>query len=324
MRESLQEIRKLYGDQSLFLLSDFTPVEVEAIPTGSYLLDHALGVGGIPRGRITEIFGVDSSGKTTLCQHIVAGAQKEGLTCAFIDVENAIDFDYAAACGVNFDSLYISQPDFAEEALTIAEILIHSGEIGLVVIDSIAALSPEKESDGKFQDINVTGMLRAKLLNVFFRRTVTAMRKNRVAVVLTNQMRDNTKSFFGGLQTTGGRGLKHYASVRVKLEREYRGEIKSGGGVVGCNIVATVKKNKVAPPFKKASFAIMAGTGIDMAADVLTTSEVLGVVQKRGPYYTYDGEVLAKGKANSISALRENPELATEMGSVCRRMLDGE
>jgi len=322
MQDTLKEIRKLYGDEALFLLSDFAKPDVESISTGALLLDHALGVGGIPRGRITEIFGVDSTGKTTICQHIVANAQKIGLVAAFIDVENAVDFDYATACGVDFDTLYISQPDFAEEALGIAEILIKSGEVGLVVLDSIASLSPEKESESdEFKDINVTGMLRAKLLNTFFRRTMSAIRRNDVAVVLTNQMRDNTKSFFGGLQTTGGRGLKHYASVRIKIEREYQGEVKSGGEIIGHTIVATIKKNKVASPFKKAKFVILAGSGIDSVADILTTAELLGIVNKRGAYYTYEGEVIAQGKAKTISALRRNLELAATLEALCKEML---
>jgi len=323
MTDFLKEIRKTYQEESLFLLSQFPRQEVSAIPTGSLLLDSALGVGGIPRGRYTEIYGIDSVGKTTLCQHIIANAQALGLTAAFIDVENALDFDYAGACGVDFETLYISQPDFAEEALGVAEILIKSKEVHLIVLDSIAALSPEKESEGEFADQNIIGMLRAKMLNAFFRRTAVHIRKNNVAVVFTNQMRDNTKSFFGGLKTTGGRGLKHYASVRIDLKKKYKGEIKEGDTIVGQDIIAVIKKNRVAPPWKNGVFSILAGYGIDRPTDILMASEFLGIVNKRGAYYVLDGEVIAKGRFNTIKSLRDNPELVLDLEGKCKEMLNG-
>jgi len=323
MEETLRQIHKRYNDESLFLLSSFPKQDVEAIPTGSLLLDNALGVGGIPRGRYTEIYGVFSSGKTTLCQHIIANAQKQGLVCAYIDVENAIDFDYAAACGVDFDGLYISQPNFAEEALGIAELLVDSKDVGVIVIDSIAGLSPEKESDGEFADLNPAGMMRAKLLNTFFRRTAVAVRKNNVAVIFTNQMRDNTRSMFGGMSTPGGKGLQHYASVRLELKKKYKGEIKEGGEIVGQEIEVVVKKNKVAPPWKQAIFSIMAGNGIDAETDTLGAAETLGVVFKRGPYYVYNDETIGQGKVKTITALKETPELYEAIRKECKEILNG-
>jgi len=323
MEDVLKQIHKRYNDESLFLLSSFPKQDVEAIPTGSLLLDNALGIGGIPRGRYTEIYGVFSSGKTTLCQHIIANAQRQGLVCAYIDVENAIDFDYAAACGVDFEKLYISQPNFAEEALGIAELLIDSGEVGVIIIDSIAGLSPEKESEGEFADLNPAGMMRAKLLNTFFRRTAVAVRKNGVAVIFTNQMRDNTRSMFGGLSTPGGKGLKHYASVRLELKKKWKGEIKSGDEIVGQEIEVIVKKNKVAPPWKQAIFAIMAGDGIDTETDILSAAEWTGLVFKRGSYYVYNDETIGQGRVKTINTLKENPELLEAMKKECEEIFNG-
>jgi len=322
--DCLEEIRRTYSEESIFLLRQFPQKEVEAISSGSLMLDAALGVGGIPMGRYTEIFGIDGSGKTTLCQHIIANAQEAGLTCAFIDVENAVDPDYAQICGVNFDTLYMSQPDFAEEALGIAEILIRSGEVHLIVIDSIAALSPEKESEDKFQDKPVTGMHRAKLLNVFFRRTASRIRKNNVAVVMTNQMRDVVGSFFGGFKPPGGHGLKHYASVRIRLSRKRSGELKSGGAIIGQDIDFSVVKNKVGSPYINDKFTILFGYGIDMATDIATCAATLGILGKRGAYYVYDGETIAQGRTNAIAKLRDNVELLHLLREECKEMLKNE
>lgn len=321
MEDTLNEIRKRYSDEAIFLLGDFPKKDVNVIRTGSLLLDHALGVGGIPRGRYTEIFGIDGSGKTTLCQHLVANAQREGLTCAFIDVENAVDLDYAKVCGVDLDSLYFSQPNFAEEALGITELLVKSGEVGLVVIDSIAALSPQKESDDEFIDRNVTAMHRAKLLNVFFRRTTPWMRKYDVAIVLTNQMRDIVGSFYGGIKPVGGHGIKHYASVRVRLSRRKDGEIKSGGQVVGQEIEFLIVKNKVADPYKTDKFAILFGYGIDRETDIALCSATLGILDKHGSYYRVGGETIAQGKANLIAWLKDNPDYTNELDNQCREVL---
>jgi len=318
-RETLDQVRKEYNDEALFLLSDFPTKKVNSIPTGSLLLDDALGVGGIPRGRITELYGIESAGKTTLCQHIVANVHRQDELAAFIDVEHAIDIAYAEKCGVDLDRLYLAQPNFAEEALGVAEILIRSGEVGVIIIDSIASLSPEKEQEGEFEDKNVTGMLRAKMLNTFFRRTKNYLRKHDIALVLTNQMRDNTKSFFGGLKTTGGHGVKHYASVRISLWRD--DAIKDSGREVGLKVDATVKKNKVARPFRKAKFAILEDYVIDVPTDILVASVELGIVKKRGPYYKLDGEVIGHGESNTISELRENLELRNKLEEICRDII---
>jgi recombination protein RecA len=318
---TLKKIKKTYEEESLYLVSEFPKQEVEVIPTGALLLDEALGVGGIPKGRVTEIYGPQSVGKTTLCQHIVANAQAQGDLATIIDVEHALDIDYARRCGVKWDELYLSQPNFAKEALGVAEILIESGEADLIIIDSIASLSPEKESEGEFEDKNVTGMQRAKLLNVFFRRVLPDLQKHNVALVLTNQMRDNTNSFWGGLVTMGGHGVKYYSSVRIKLWRD--STIEDSGQEIGQVVEATIKKNRVAPPFKKAKFSIVGSDGIDKAGDVLNTAVEIGVIQKRASYYKYKGDVLAQGEANTIKHLKENPELVKELDAKCRDELFG-
>jgi len=300
MEDTLQEIKKLYGDMAIYLVSQFPKQELDVISTGSLLLDNAIGVGGIPRGRITEIFGIDGVGKTTVCQHLVANAQKAGLNCAFIDVENALDLSYMEMCGVDLDSLYLSQPNFAEEALGIADMLIKDGNFGLVVLDSVAALTPQKEVDEpEFKDRNITGMQRAKLLNVFFRRAANHIRENNVSVVFTNQMRDNVGSFFGGFVQPGGHGLKHYASVRIRLNRKKAGQVKVGKEVVGQDIEFIVIKNRVGNPYKTSKFTILFGYGIDRETDILTCAEELGIVHKRGAFYVLDGEVIGQGKAKA-------------------------
>lgn len=319
---TLKQLRKQYTDTAVFLLDQFPKKEMLSIPTGSMLLDKAIGVGGIPRGRYTEIYGEDGSGKTTLCQHIVANAQKQGLTCAFIDVENVIDVDYAKACGVDFGTLYLSQPDFQEEALGIAELLIKSGDVGVVIIDSVAALTPEKEGEDEFGDKIVTGLLRAKLMKVFFRRTVPYIRRNDVAVVFTNQLIDNTKSMWGGTKPTGGRGIKHYTSLRISINKKYQGEIKTKGNIVGQDISYVIIKNKVGKPLQTGEFTILFGHGIDRATNILSAAIEFGLVNKRGSYYTHEGETLAQGRAGAISTLRENTELVDSLEKQCREMLE--
>lgn len=319
----LKEIRQRYNEESIYLLSDFPKKDVNAISTGSILLDDAIGVGGVPRGRITELYGPDSSGKTTLCQHIIASAHKQNELAAFIDVEHAMDPSYAERCGVDFSKLYISQPNFAEEALGIADALIRDGNVAVVIIDSIAALSPEIEREEEFGDVNTTGMIRAKLLGTFFRRTKNYLRQNDIALVVTNQMRDNTKSrFFGGLKTTGGHSVKHYASVRISLWRsDY---IKERGEEIGLTIEATVKKNKVARPFKKATFKILKDYGIDNAANLLAVGMDLNLVRKSGSWYNFEGETLGQGEVNTIQTLREDPEIAGKLERLCWEILDSE
>ena len=318
---SLKEIQKLYGKEALYILSAQEPEYMDAISTGALLLDADIGIGGIPRGRITEIYGAESAGKTTLVQHIIANAQQAGITCAFLDIENAVDKDYAEACGVDFDTLLFSQPDFEEDALGIAEILVKDGNIGVVIVDSIAALTPKMEAEDTFEDKNVTGLLRAKLLKVFFRRAMPHIRRNNVAVIFTNQIIDNTKSMWGGTKPTGGRGIKHYASVRIALNKKYKGEIKSGTEFVGQDIEYSIVKNKVGVPLKSGAFTILFGAGISQAGDTLTAGLTLGVLNKRGSYITYNGEVLAQGRAKAIAYLKENTEITTTIRDECRAML---
>lgn len=324
--EALEEIKKQYGDDAFFLLSQFPEMQVDTISTGSLLLDRALGVGGVPRGRYTEIYGVDMSGKSTLCQHLVANAQAQGITCAFIDVENALDLKYAASCGVEVEGLYLAQPDFAEEALGIAQILIKSGEFGLIIIDSIAGLSPAKESEDKkgegFVDKNVTAMQRAKLLASFFRLTAGAVRRNNVAVVFTNQMRDIIGHFFGGIKPAGGWAVKHYTSVRIQLKRKEAGKLKSGKDIVGQEIEAIVVKNKVASPYETATFTILFGLGIDKETDILTVALDYGIVNKRGAYFVFNGDTIAQGTYNTVQALKENPELTTILEEKCKEVIN--
>jgi len=322
--EVLKKIKRLYGEEAIYLLNDFPTQDVDVIPTGALLLDQALGVGGIPRGRVTEIFGLYNTGKTTICQHIIAEAQRLGLTPAYIDVENVLDFQWASLCGVDFDNLLLSQPSFAETALGIAEKLIKSGEIGLVVIDSAAALTPKsEETEEEFKDVNTTGMRRAKLLYHFFRVVVPALRRNNVALVFTNQMRDNTKSIYGGVLPGCGHAIKYYASVRMELKVKKSGRVFSGDTVVGQEVQANIVKNRVAPPLKTASFVILFDAGIDKAADVLTAALSFGIVTKAGPYLRYNETTIGQGKAKTIQALRENPELLLAIEQECKEILYG-
>jgi len=237
MDDALQAIRKRYGEEAIFLLNAFPKRDVKVISTGSMLLDWATDVGGIPRGRYTELVGTESTAKTTLSQHIVANAQKQGLTCAYIDVENSLDFDYAVACGVDFDSMYLAQPSFIEEALGITEELVKSGGVHVVVIDSVAAMMPEKVGDDEFHHENTAGMKRAAYLNDFFYRNTKYVRANDIAVIFTNQMRDNTKSQWGGYKGTGGHGLKHYASLRIRLSIQTKGLVKLGKEIVAQKVL---------------------------------------------------------------------------------------
>jgi recombination protein RecA len=320
---TLERIRSKYNEESIFKFGEFPEkTSISFISTGSLLLDDALGIGGVPRdGRFTEIIGPEGSGKTTLCQHIIANAQAQDLTCAFIDIENAVDPVYAQACGVDLDNLYFSQPGIAEEALGIAEELIKSGELQLIVLDSLASLSPESEHDGKFEDKNVTGMLRAKLLNVFFRRTMRSAKKNDVGILMTNQWRDNTGSFFGGRKAVGGHGVKYYASVRISLWND--DDIEDSGKKVGQIVEATIRKSKVSEPFKVAKFPVIGGKGIDKPSDVFTVAKELGVINNRGAYYYYNSENIAQGKYNTIMQLEDNPELLQAVEEECRQLLMG-
>ena len=310
LETTLANIQKRYGEGAIMKLGQATHLNVEVIPTGSLALDIALGVGGIPRGRVSEIFGPESSGKTTLCQHIIAEAQRIGGVAAFIDVEHALDPAYAARCGVDVDNLYISQPDTGEQALEIAEALIRSGAVDVIVIDSVAALVPRAEIEGDMGD--ATMGRQARLMSQALRKLSGAIKASNAAMIFTNQLRMKIGVMFGNPETTtGGRALKFYSSIRLDLRRIQ--SLKSAGEVIGSRVRARVKKNKVAPPFKVAEFDIMYDQGISREGDVLDLGVDYGVITKRGSFYSYGEQRLAQGRENSKQSLRENPQVAFEI-----------
>jgi recombination protein RecA len=316
LETTLAHIQKRYGEGAIMKLGQVSHLNVEAISTGSLSLDIALGVGGIPRGRVSEIFGPESSGKTTLCQHIIAEAQKAGGVAAFIDVEHALDPAYAARCGVNVDNLYISQPDTGEQALEIAEALVRSGAVDVVVIDSVAALVPQAEIEGDMGD--ATMGRQARLMSQALRKLSGAIKASNTAMVFTNQLRMKIGVMFGNPETTtGGMALKFYSSVRLDLRQIER--LKSAGEVVGSRVRARVKKNKVAPPFKVAEFDIMYEQGISREGEVLDLGVEYGVIEKRGSFYSYGEERLAQGRENAKQYLRENPEVTFEIENHIRQ-----
>lgn len=303
---TLTQLRKRFGDGSVMKLGGASQYNVEAIPTGSLALDTALGIGGIPRGRITEIFGPESSGKTTLCQHVIAEAQRLGGIAAFIDVEHAMDPVYAAKCGVDVDNLYISQPDTGEQALEIAEALVRSGAVDILVIDSVAALVPRAEIEGEMGDSHIG--LQARLMSQALRKLVGAIKRSNCAVIFTNQIRMKIGILFGNPETTsGGQALKFYSAVRLDIRRMEA--IKKGGEVIGNRTKVRVKKNKVAPPFRTAEFDIMYNEGISKAGDALDIGVETGIIEKKGAYYSYGELRLGQGRENAKDFLRDNPEV---------------
>ena len=315
LEAALDDIIKRYGDGAILRLGDATHLQVDAIPTGSLALDIALGVGGLPRGRVTEIYGPESSGKTTLCLHTIAEAQKRGGICAFIDMEHALDPAYAERIGVRVDDLYISQPDMAEQALEIAESLVRSGALDVIVLDSVAALVPRAELEGEMGDSHVG--LQARLMSQALRKLSGAIKQSNTCMIFTNQLREKIGVMFGNPETTaGGRALKFYASVRLDIRRIQA--IKSGGEVVGNRTRVRVTKNKVAPPFREAEFDIMYNEGISKVGDILDIATVLGVIEKRGAFYRYNGDLIGQGRENAKQFLRENPEIALEMENIIR------
>jgi recombination protein RecA len=313
--EAVKEILKRYGDGAIMRLGEASHLMVESIPTGSLSLDLAVGVGGIPRGRVTEIYGPEASGKTTLCQHIVAEAQRMDGVCAFIDMEHALDPAYAERCGVVIDDLYISQPDTGEQALEIAETLVRSGAVDVVVIDSVAALVPRAEIEGDMGDAHM-GM-QARLMSQALRKLSGAIKQTNTAVIFTNQLRQKIGVMFGNPETTtGGRALKFYASVRLDMRRVE--SIKVGQEVVGNRVRVRVVKNKVAPPFKVAEFDIMYDEGISKVGNILDLAVEMELVSKRGSYYSYGDLRLGQGRENTKQYLKENPELVEELESGIR------
>ena len=313
---ALGDITKRYGDGSIMRLGEAQHMMVEVIPTGSLSLDIALGVGGIPRGRITEIYGPESSGKTTICQHIVAEAQRMGGTCAFVDMEHALDPAYAARCGVDVESLLISQPDMGEQALEITETLVRSGAVDMVVIDSVAALVPRAEIEGDMGD-SPMGM-QARLMSQALRKLSGAIKQTNTAVVFTNQLRQKIGVMFGNPETTtGGMALKFYASVRLDVRRIQ--SIKMGSEIIGNRTRVRVVKNKVAPPFRTAEFDIMYNEGISKAGDILDLASGLGIIEKRGSFYSFADIRLGQGRENAKDYLRQNPDLSDEIELAIRQ-----
>jgi len=320
--KALGDIVKRYGDGSIMRLGEAHKMMIEAIPTGSLSLDLALGVGGIPRGRITEIFGPESSGKTTICQHIVAEAQKQGGVCAYVDMEHALDPSYAAKCGVDIDNLLVSQPDTGEQALEITETLVRSGAVDVVVIDSVAALVPRSEIEGDMGDAQMGAM--ARLMSQALRKLSGAINQTKTAVIFTNQLRQKIGVMFGNPETTtGGNALKFYASVRLDVRRIQ--SIKIGAEIVGNRTRVRVVKNKVAPPFRTAEFDIMYNEGISKVGDLIDLATQLGIIEKRGSFFSYGDIRIGQGRENAKEFLRQNPDLADEIETVIRqRAMGGE
>jgi recombination protein RecA len=311
----LGNIMKRFGEGSIMRLGEATHLQVETIPTGSLAIDLALGVGGIPRGRVTEIYGPESAGKTTLCQHIVAEAQKRGGVAAYIDMEHALDPSYAARCGVDIDNLYISQPDTGEQALEIAEQLVRSGAVDIIVIDSVAALVPRAEIEGEMGDSHMG--LQARLMSQALRKLSGAIKQSNTSLVFTNQLRMKIGVMFGNPETTtGGNALKFYASVRLDIRRTQ--SIKTNAEVVGNRVKVRVTKNKVAPPFREAEFDIMFNEGISKVGDILDIGVNMEIITKRGAFFTYGDVKLGQGRENGKDFLKEHPEIANEIEAAIR------
>lgn len=307
---ALSHIEKQYGKGSVMKLGEGAHMQVEAVPTGSLSLDIALGVGGVPKGRIVEIFGPESSGKTTVALHMVSEVQKRGGIAGFIDAEHALDPVYAKNIGVDIDNLYISQPDNGEQALEIAETMVRSGAIDIVIVDSVAALVPKAEIDGDMGDSHVG--LQARLMSQALRKLTAVISKSNCVVIFINQLREKVGVMFGNPETTtGGRALKFYSSVRLDVRRVET--LKQGGEMVGNHTRIKVVKNKVAPPFKQAEFDIMFGTGISREGDILDLAADLGIINKSGAWYAYQGEKIGQGRENAKLYLKEHPEVRDEV-----------
>jgi recombination protein RecA len=318
---ALHDIVKKYGEGSIMRLGEATHMQVASIPTGSLSLDMALGVGGIPKARITEIYGPESSGKTTICQHIVAECQAQGGTAAFIDMEHALDPTYAARCGVKVEELLISQPDTGEQALEIAETLVRSGAVDLVVIDSVAALVPRSEIEGDMGD--ATMGVQARLMSQAMRKLSGAINQTKTAVIFTNQLRQKIGVMFGNPETTtGGNALKFYASVRLDVRRVQ--SIKVGAEIVGNRVRVRVVKNKVSAPFRTAEFDIMYNEGISKSGDILDLATNLEVIDKRGSFYSYKDQRLGQGREASKNYLSQNPDLRQEIEETVRGLAESE
>ena len=310
LEAALGQIEKQFGKGSVMKLGDVTAMEVEAIPTGALSLDIALGIGGIPRGRIVEVYGPESSGKTTLALHMIAEAQKLGGEAAFIDAEHALDPVYAKHLGVDIDNLIVSQPDTGEQALEITEALVRSGAIDVVVVDSVAALVPKAEIDGDMGDSHIG--LQARLMSQALRKLAGVINKSKCVVIFINQLREKVGVMFGNPETTaGGRALKYYASVRLDIRKIEN--IKQDGEVIGNRARVKVVKNKVAPPFREAEFDIVYGKGISKEGNILDIAVNLDIIEKSGSWFGYNGERIGQGRENVKKYLVDNPEVMKEV-----------
>ena len=309
LETALSQIEKKYGKGSVMTFSSEAVKSVETIPTGSLSLDIATGVGGVPRGRVVEIYGPESSGKTTLTLHIIAEAQKQGGKAVFIDAEHAFDPKYAKAIGINLDDLIISQPDYGEQALEIAETLIRSGAVDVVVIDSVAALVPKAELEGDFDDSNIG--LHARLMSKAMRLLKGAVNKSNTALILINQVREKVGVMFGNPETTtGGRAIKFFADMRMEVRKS---DIKDAGERVGSRVKVKIVKNKLAPPFKEAEFDIIYGEGISKEGEILDLGEKFGIIKKSGAWYSYGDMKLGQGREKAKEFLKQNPEITDEI-----------
>ena len=310
LEAAMAQIEKQYGKGSVMKLGEYKAMEVEAIPTGALSLDMALGIGGVPRGRIIDIYGPESSGKTTLALHIIAEAQKQGGEAAFIDAEHALDPVYSKKLGVDIDNLIVSQPDTGEQALEITESLVRSGALDVIVVDSVAALVPKAEIDGDMGDSHMG--LQARLMSQALRKLAGAINKSKTVLIFINQLREKIGVMFGNPETTtGGRALKFYASVRLDIRRIEN--IKQDGEVKGSRTRVKIVKNKVAPPFREAEFDIVYGEGISKAGNILDMAVNLDIIEKSGSWFSYNGDRIGQGRENVKKYLKENPEILADV-----------
>ena len=315
---AISKIEKDYGKGSVMMLGDKSAMDIETIPTGSISLDKALGVGGIPKGRIIEIYGPEASGKTTLALHIVAEVQKTGGIAGFIDAEHPLDPKYARDIGVDVDNLYISQPDYGEQGLEICETMVRSGAIDIIVVDSVAALVPKHEIEGEMGEATVGAQ--ARLMSQALRKLTAVANKTGCSIIFINQLREKIGVFYGPSETTtGGRALKFYASVRIDIRRIE--SLKQAGDVIGNRVRAKVVKNKVAPPFREAEFDIIFGEGISAVGDILDQAVEFNIINKSGAWYSYNGEKIGQGRENAKSYLKNNPEFFARVQAMVRDRL---
>ncbi|MBE5757343.1 MAG: recombinase RecA [Clostridiales bacterium] len=318
LEQAISQLEKQFGKGTVMKLGDEAQKSIDVIPTGCMTLDYALGIGGVPKGRIIEIYGPESSGKTTVTLHILAQAQKMGGTAAFIDAEHALDPQYASKLGVDIDNLYISQPDTGEQALEICEALVRSGAVDCIVIDSVAALTPRAEIDGEMGDSFVG--IQARLMSQALRKLTAIVNKTNACVIFINQLREKIGVMYGNPETTtGGKALKFYSSIRMDIRKS--DVIKDGSEIIGNRTKVKIVKNKLAPPFKTAEFDIMYGTGINNEGCVIDMAIELDVIQKSGSWYSYNGEKIGQGKDNVRIFLQENPETMEEVQNLIRERL---